>query len=119
MARTKVSRAETEAEALEVCRASFPGFDCSNVRAFELEDEELLVDEINSDHEVEEGDGGMDDGGDEEEENEEVSDEDEDASSSDEEEGHEGDGKEQNHGRQDEEVKELEKEYMDLRNQGQ
>ncbi|KAI3414907.1 uncharacterized protein J3R85_015709 [Psidium guajava] len=85
----------------------------------ELEDEELLVDELNSDHDVEEGDSGMDDGGDVEEEDEEVSDEDEDTSSGDDEEGHEEGGEEQNHGREDEEMKELEKEYMDLRNQEQ
>ncbi|XP_030527867.1 putative uncharacterized protein DDB_G0270496 isoform X1 [Rhodamnia argentea] len=84
----------------------------------ELEDEELFVDEINSDHGVEEGDSGMDDGGDEEDD-EEVSDEDEDASSGDEEEGHGEDGEEQNHGREDEEMKELEKEYMDIWNQEQ
>ncbi|KAF7851648.1 hypothetical protein BT93_L3305 [Corymbia citriodora subsp. variegata] len=88
----------------------------------ELEDGKLLVDEISSDLDVEEGDSGMDDGSDEEEqeeEEEEVSDEEEDPSSGDEEEGHEEDGEEQNRRRADDEMKELEKEYMDLRNQEQ
>lgn len=81
----------------------------------DLEDGKPLVEEMNSDLDVEEGDSGMDDGSDEEEEEEEdeeeVSDEDEDASS--------GDEEGQIHGRADDEMKELEKEYMDLQNQEQ